>query len=531
VGCSSPEPGNGGDHESARNVVPTLAPAVAFDPPDGLQLLPGEQRSVRVRVTPAGVYRVSFALLGRPNVPRDASLDSSENTTAADGRTSVLLTAPTVPTLFTLRASLDNAVAETAVSVSDSGFAVLDVEPHYAGQRAISNWVASVHRGATCEQLSRDPASDGALVVQVPAGQVPRIAGIPLGVDLAVRVRAGYFAFGCSELGELSPDTMNRVELEVKDVPLKLAGSVLEVSLGIDPPAVPWPAAMRPALDAVLNALRGSADDDVEALLDAMRAEVAAPLSASAFDGARTAKTWDAALRRALGSGSSTALRAPVDAWMRERLTDLNSSTALSGVLNVPAPPALPTLQLRTVADLPAAEAGFRVSNPVAVSSKAGDAILLGASLAASSDLRLPWSPSRLLTRLAQRSAQTDYPSADGVDAALADALSCREVASVLVANGAQPGALFSACDATCGEALCVAAVSALWRRAEAALPATASTSSLSLSAVAEARIDAHARPIALTGTWVGKLAAAGTATAVTGSVQGVAPSAAELSF
>jgi hypothetical protein len=514
--------------EVRRDVVPALAPAVLFEPPDGLRLVPGEQRSVRVRATPAGSYRMRFALLGRPDVPRDASLDRSEIMTASDGTASVLLTAPTAPTLFTLRASFDGVSGELPISVSDSGFASLAVRPHYAGQREISQWVASVHQGTTCQALSRDLGSDGPLTVQVPASQAPRIEGIPLGVQLAVRVRAGYFAFGCTELGKLAPDASNAVDVEVQDVPLKLAGARLTVSLGIDPPAVPWATSMRPAMDALLNQLRGSASDDVQALLDAMRAQVATPLSPAGFDAARSSETWDAVLRAELGSGSATALRAPVDAWMKQRLVDLTSENALSGVLQVPASPAPPTLELIRIAGLSATDAGFRALNPVAVSTKAGDTILIGANQAASSDLRLPWSPSRLLAGLAAVAARAQYPDADTLPAALAERLSCRRIAGELAANGAQSGVLFAGCDAGCGEALCSAALGALWSRIETALPAT---SSLSLSAVAEARIDSSARPLGFTGTWLGKLTAAGSVTSVGGAVSGGTPGVAELNF
>lgn len=511
--------------------VPAPAPAVHFEPPGGLRLVPGEQRSVRVRATPAGAYRMRFALLGRPDVPRDASLDRSENMTASDGTASVLLTAPTAPTLFTLRASFDGASAELPIGVSDSGFASLEIRPHYAGDREISQWVASVHQHTTCQALSRDSGSDGPLTVQVPASQLPRIDGIPLGVQLAVRVRAGYFAFGCAELGKLAPDASNAIDLEVQDVPLKLAGAQLAVSFAIEPPAVPWATSMRPAMDALLNHLRGNATDDVQALLDAMRAEVAAPLSPAGFDAARSSETWDAVLRRALGSGAATALRAPVDAWMKQRLVDLSSESALTGVLHVPASPAPATLELDSIAGLPATEAGFRALNPVAVSTKAGDTILIGANQAASSDLRLPWSPPRLLAGLAGIAARTQYPAADTLPAALAERLGCRKIAGELAASGAQSGVLFAGCDAGCGEALCSAALSALWARAQAALPAAPATSSLSLSAVAEARIDSHARPLGFTGTWLGKLSAASSVTSVGGAISGGAASVAELSF
>ncbi|HMJ15712.1 MAG TPA: hypothetical protein VK524_30055 [Polyangiaceae bacterium] len=507
--------------------------AIHFEPAESVLLVPGEQRTVHVRVSPAGIHRVRFALLGRPSVPRDASLDRSESTTAADGTASVLLTAPTVSTLFTLRASLDDeAAAETSVSVSNSGFATLEVEPHYAGQRDVAEWVVSVHQGATCGQITSEPGSDGALRVAAPSGQAARVTGIPLGVPLALRVRAGYFAFGCSELGKLAPDSLNEVELEVKDVPLKLAGTELDVTLGIEPPSVPWSSSLRPAMDAVLGELSGSADDDVEALLDAMRAEIEAPLSPSGFDAARSSKDWDAAVRRALGAGAGSALRTPIEAWMKQRLTDLNSSSAFAGVLKVPPDSTLrATLQLESIAGVDAVEAGFRALNPVAVSSKAGDTILIGADQAAPADLRLPWSPSRLLAALARRSARAAYPTANSVDEALAEALSCRKVAQALVANGVQSGVAYAGCDLGCSQDLCGAALQALWSRAQNAVPATLASSSLSLSAAGSANIDAYARPLAFGGTWLGKLAAAGAVASVGGNISGFSPAAAELSF
>jgi hypothetical protein len=454
-------------------------------------------------------------------MPKDASLDRSETITGEDGTASAMLTAPSSSTLFTLRASMGNtAMAELTVGVSDNGFTTLQVRPKYSGARSVDLWVASVRQGARCADLSATAPSDGALIGRAPFGQLPRIEDIPVGVELALTVRAGYFAYGCLSLEPLEPDHLNTAELAVSDLPLQVAGTTLEMTLGIETPLSDLSPALRQGVDDALAELRDGARDDVEALLNAMHTALGATADMAAFDTARSSgeRHWDDALRQSLGSSAATALRAPVEAWMKQGSADWIVAEALTGVLRVSSD-AQGTLELARVAGIDAVEAGFSRSNPVSVTAKPGDTILLGASQGKTADLRWQWWPSRLLTALARRPAIRAVPGANTMGEALAAKLSCARVATTLVTNGVASGLAFDDCDSECAEALCQSALAAIWQRAQNASSRRGTRALMSVSASSAALVDARARPVQLSGSWLGSLITESADAAVGGAV------------
>jgi hypothetical protein len=529
AGCASGSSDGTNDAANPDAGNSHTATRLAFEPADALRLAPGDQRRIHVRVTPPGRYHVEFALIGQP-LAKDASLDRSEADTADDGTVTALLTAPTSVTLFTLRAALNDKVSsELPVSVSSDGFATLEVKPLYSGKREVSYWVASVRQGVKCSQLASNyPPTDGDLVGEAAAGQSPKIESIPLGVDLALTLRAGYFAAGCASLGALLPNRANRVELSATDVPLQLTGSSLSLSLASNTPATQLSAVLSNGSNALLTALRKGATDDVDALLNAMHAQLQPPTAAAAFSSARTSKGWDAALKSALGARAATAIRAPAESWMKQGVAGLSPARAFAGVLRTSASGTGATLELSTVAGVDAVEAGFARSNPISVSAKANDTILLGATQGDTADQRLRWSPSRLVAALARRPAQLDVPGTASVAQALSEKLSCSLVASTLVKSGLEPGASFSGCNASCNEQLCRTALLRLWENARDASTELRINGNLSVSAAGAASVDAYARPVRLSGTWIGTLGANSETTELRGDMQATSASPVE---
>lgn len=527
-GCSSStatDANGAGGHTSPDGGTAPGAVTLVFEPAGPLQLVPGEQRTLRLRATPAGAYHLRFALLG---APKDASLDRSETVTLDDGTAAALLTASTSPTLFALRASAANAAsAEMGVGVSAGGFATLTVKPVYSGSRPVSYWVASVRQGAHCADLSGSPPPDGALIGQAVVNQLPRIEGIPIGVQLALTLRAGYFAYGCTTLGSLVPDQTNTVQLAVNDLPLQLAGTNLDLGLGVKTGASEFLPVLRQGIDDALTALRAGAEDDVDALLDAMRAEIHLDADVTAFDSARSTKGWDAAVRKALGTSAATALRTPAEAWMKQGISELSSANTFRGTLNVPNSTTA-AVELRTVANLDAVEAGFSRSNALSVTAKAGDTVLLGANQAKTVDLRWQWWPSRLLAALAKRPATTAVSGTESVPVALAEKLSCTKIASTLVLAGTQPAKAFGSYDANAVEALCRSALGTLWQRAQNGSSRLGTSGTLSVSASSTATVDEHARAIRLSGTWLGTLTTSSGSTSVNGEVHAQLPNGIE---
>ena len=119
---------------------PTSLEFESVDPDTVRELVAREQTVLRVRARPAKVYHLRFAL---PTSGGDAVLDQAEGDTGPDGIASVQLTAPSAPTTFDVRASSGGRSASLTVTVKDTGFATLQVQPLYAGFRPITTWVAS----------------------------------------------------------------------------------------------------------------------------------------------------------------------------------------------------------------------------------------------------------------------------------------------------------------------------------------------------------------------------------------------------
>src|SRR6185436_10831536 len=128
----------------------------------------------------------------------------------------VKLHAPSAPASFVLRARIkDGPVADLAVSVSKLGVGTLEVIPEYDGPREVTEWVASVVAGTTCDAIkAKLPGElEGALVAVSPAQAYPVIQSVPVGPKLAVTVRAGHFAWGCADAHDIAAGASTEVKI------------------------------------------------------------------------------------------------------------------------------------------------------------------------------------------------------------------------------------------------------------------------------------------------------------------------------
>ena len=117
-----------------------------------IQVLPREERRITVKVSPPSAYTVRFALLAgeAPGAatPLDAALDRSEVVSDASGIASVILTAPSAASDFSLRAQVGAIWTATAISVVPGALVSLAVRPSYLGHRVVSEaeWTATLTR-------------------------------------------------------------------------------------------------------------------------------------------------------------------------------------------------------------------------------------------------------------------------------------------------------------------------------------------------------------------------------------------------
>jgi hypothetical protein len=495
--------GGGAGKAGSSSIPGELPTALSFPVPlSSIDL--GAQVEVVVQATPPGVYTVRFSLPTNNGDPRDAILSTTEADTSATGSVSVLLTAPSSPTTFDLRASVDNKVTATlSVTAVEPGTATLVANPVPLGHRHATTWVATVHEEKTCDQVPGTPPEDGTHTAFADRSHAPEIKGVRTGIPLAVVLRSGFFMGGCASVEKLpteATDTPHVVDVQVLDRPVDLAASNVALTLGVAAPEATWSAVMATARSKAIEALDGFPDKartDVEALLAGMRDDLSGAARDS-FSNARSAENWDALLQAHWGS--STKLTELVSGWLDAAQSKLLvTDDVFAGRLlpNVETnKPDDADLLLDSVVGFPAAEAGFVSPADVSWSAGPDDTIVLST--------HVYFFSSTLLTRLAEPDVLDAYPGAASVGAALATALDCSALGSELASAGNDPQLAFAGCDAGCLTALCRSALDNVWQRARQAT--AAAPVQIDVAATGEGRVGDSAELAGIKGNWVGQL-------------------------
>jgi hypothetical protein len=146
--------------------------------------------------------------------------------------------APSIASTFRLRATIkDGPSAEIGVAVSDKGFGTLRVAPLYDGHRVPEEWTASVKAGTTCADIAAalPDVPEGALEATSGPDEPVLLHSAPVGPNLAVVLRAGRSIWGCTDVADLQAGATRDVEVTVKDGPIDLAATSLDVTLTFTP--------------------------------------------------------------------------------------------------------------------------------------------------------------------------------------------------------------------------------------------------------------------------------------------------------
>lgn len=449
---------------------------------------------------PVGQLSIRFGLTGADATSTaDAVLDATDVVTDENGLAHVTLIAPSKPTMFNVRASTMAGVSTLqGVTVSATRLTTLSVQPAYSGPRPVTEWTASALPGVSCSDLEGNPPRDGDLLASSPPGELVLLRKVPVGVNLAVTVRAGHYIGGCVNQGALSEGDGNQVLVYASDRPLNFASTNLSLSLGATD--------AHPAFDKLLSAsattaagsLLGDATSDIAALLDGMR-EASAESDRDAFETARSENAWDVALENAYGSKSAArCLRDPVQRWLTAGLAALDAPDAFSGKLEPLGGGAVATFWPSFVGGASPDVAGLPAYFPVLWSADSNDTVQLG--------LELNWQPSRLVTALAVAPAVSEFPAASNVEQALSLSVGCEQIAAVLLAAGESPGlTAYASCDQGCLVQACQASVAAAWSRVQLS-SGPMDIDRLKVTASGTAQVGDDARAIALSGGWVGVL-------------------------
>lgn len=493
---------------------------LSFNEQKPLILEPSEQYLLHLTSDPPQpAATVRFALLDgpTPDSVADATLDRTETLTDANGTAEVWLTAPSIPTAFDLRAIIGSTPTTLPVEVKAMGRAVLVVEASYAGGRPVTEWVAAVYDdGRTCANLEGNPpvGDDPARTVTITEGEPIVIDRVSVGTKLAVTLRAGHFAGGCSGVEGVTEGQPNSVLVTVTNRPIQLDKSAVSVRFGLVDQEDALADGMASVVDAATEALLGTAANDAEALLDAMQEEATAGAvcTGNRFGNARSANAWDEELALSLGTAADTSIRDDLRGWLTAGVPLLAQEEAFVGTLAaVPEMAGRAELVLESVAGFPPDDAGFLDATEATWMADAHDNVVLGASIR--------FNPGALLVLAAEDSATSAEPGATSVAQALAlrDGR-CDTVTATLTTNGQGVDQSCLPCGVACTRALCERAMGRLVLRASNAL--ADDLAELRIAATGVAEVGDEAELEALTGSWVGALDAADRASELGGDVE-----------
>ena len=480
---------------------PGVDASILFEQEETIALAPGEIADISVRTSPPDTYAISFLLVGES---LDASLDQTSVVADPDGRAAVRLRAPKGASNFVVRAKIkDGPAADLQVAVSDQGFGSLHIVPTYNGARSTREWVAQVVSGTTCEALAPDFPIDlpGALTSSAEPDE-PLVIGVaPVGPNLAVFVRAGFYMWGCANEPDLRAGETVDVPVTIINKPIDATHAVLDLQLDFVPEADTWAEllASQQALmeDAFFDGLWTS-----DLLLATMASLYPDP---SSFEAAAIANDWVT----------------EVNIHLVQQGIDMHAS--IEQLLAAASAAELPTVQGRIAAL--SDEPGFGIFSLASLGSSTPD--LLGipdqyvVSLAVDSDDTarvggtLYWMPSRYLAPAVEESALEAEPQHPDMRALLADRIGCAD----LVLTG------FQDCEGACIVELCADAMLTRWQQVADASAVAYQFGEIPFQASGPASFDQHAALRGFQGSWLGKVVVGEHEAKVSGAAAAETPS------
>ena len=488
TGCSD----SGDSYQVEQPPVVTGEGSLSFEQEGALKLTPGTVTTVTVVGDPAQSYGISFYLVGDA---LDASIDPGTLVAdASSGRATVTLRAPNEATNFVLRAAIEGGgSADLQVAVSDDGFGALDVVPVYTGTREVEKWIASYRSGTTCEELEDTyPEEPEPFTVQAKPGEALDFDTVPVGPNLAVTVRSGHYAWGCSNAADLMAEHTSQVKVSIKDKPIDLSSVALDVALEFVPEdPTPYNEIIEATEQLMLEAFFAEQTPS-QVLLGAMSIASANP---SAFDDASTANGWEAAVATHLGDVD---LASDVLAWSDAGLNAQPASLTAS-LTNLDGSDTHALFTFQSLGNVTAADTGIPSDYVMKLSVDPDDTVRLSGALF--------WLPSRYLAAIIEQAALAEFTEADSFNEVLDEKVDCDGLGL----------AGFEGCDESCMVALCKSAVAARWQLARDASTSGTTSGELPFEASGAANFDDWAGLTGFDGSWLGNIASYGLTVKVSG--------------
>jgi len=485
LGCSSSEAEGRATLGEPEATGPMTS--LSFESSAGLALALREERVLSVVIDPPRHQEVNFVLLGDP---LDATLDQTVVVTDSEGRATVTLRGPNQATSFRVRSWIMRGPAdELSVEAVGDGYAPVEILPIYKGTRLITSWQASIVARATCADISPllpsklpEAISSSAL-----ASEALIVQDAPVGPSLAVTVRAGEFAWGCTDAHDLVVGETMKVKVNVIDKPIEIGATNLDVTFDLKPD----PKAFGPMLESTaLSMLDTLVPKDIEpgtALLDALATHVPESMR-PAFDDARLAGAWDTATTNHLALQPNTVRDAFIGWFFGGYVSEPSEFVAtLKALPNVPGSATLSPVRFGSI---PASAAGMPDTHVTKLVLDVGDVMHLNGTVY--------WLPSRYLGSVMEKAALQAAPEG----ATMADVFSSLAACDLL---GQTLGG-FDSCDATCMAGLCQEALAHRWEDALDASAYAGNIGHVEFAAVVATSVDNKAVPTEFHGTWLGSI-------------------------
>ena len=471
--------------------VPPDAPqqetSISFEQNGALAVELREEHVLSVVVDPPRHQEVNFVLLGSP---LDATLDQARAVVDDEGRARVTLHAPNQSTTFRVRTWIMQGPAdEISVAAVGDGFAPVEIIPIYKGIRPITDWKASIVARSTCAEISPLLPLElpEAISGDAAAGEPLIVEKAPVGPSLAVTVRAGEFAWGCTDAHDLVVGETMKVKVNVIDKPIDVGATDLDVTFQLQPDPNVYSAMLEATSGLMVDAFVPKDVDPGVALLDAIASRIP-DTSSIAFAEARLANDWDSLASTHLAQQPSSFV-GTLRGWFSAGVMaePLEVVTNLKALPSVPGAAMLSPVRFGSV---PASDAGMPGTHLAKLRVEAGDVMHLGGSLY--------WLPSRYVGAVMQHEALFEAPEGT----TMADVLSALAACDAL---GQTLGG-FDTCDATCVAGLCHEALSSRWNDALDASANAGKLGLLNLAAVVTTAVDNTAIPTSFQGSWLGNI-------------------------
>jgi hypothetical protein len=494
--------GSGSTYSTGTGGTSSLtAQSIAFDPPDTVLLRPGESLIRNVVVSPASIFDVNLALL---DSSADAALSQSVIQTSSEGVGSFTITGSSAPASFDVRASVGTISSKLSVSVSDIGYATVNVTGSYAGIRKASEWVASLHSGKSCAELGTQLPDDGALAViganssqnLPPKLEIDNVPAVPVGLTQAVILRGDHLIWGCKNVPTLNSQDVLDLEVPLYDVPVSYGADPIHVVFDMVTNTDAWATELASVKTSISDAFVQSMDRDPTLLLESMKAHLQDSLQA-AFDQRRSSGNWDEILSddwNSLPGFADGCIRNALDHWLTDGAAKVSKGASIDTKLSLSAASvSLNQVQLSLLAmnGYDATELIAQTQVPMTATIDAKDALFATTHFSFNDGL--------LLRLLAQTSALSQFPDAKDLSDALSRLVQCDALGVQM--NSAAPDD--GQCDSSCLAQLCATALQSLWTNSDTAAR-TRNYSDLTMNCSGTLRLDGNSVVTGYDGTWVG---------------------------